>query len=744
MENNILIWPSIEKNNIKKIIKEILNIEDDVSLNNIKKKLIELTGKSYPNKDNNGLINDAYNITIKNLIINRNEKTFEELIQNCLEQWREEIDRKIKEVNEKVELYAHSLHYKSPGFGRWFRLVDPSGNGRKVFYQDYTLKEYFEEIYCQIPECLNISLHKDEPFNFMVILETKNKDGKIKIQSKIELPIKKLEITDSLLKKFSLRTLINIGIEIYSQRNSSYNDIKSNINKNRFLNMATNENKGTVLNELEGLFQINNNVNTLLNAISLLLSGYMVFRNIASIKSELHEKQKKLVIIIFPMKGTVSAMEKEGSWLIFLSVPNDVNIDTLKGKKEKLEEIQKLLISKWSAIRGADINAITDISYRYWSLDLERLLGEIALMKPEIIKQENKTRRWIVRNIGKKSSYEKPNWPDKIKNSLDHITGQNRQFIEFLHKLKETAELGKPYKEGNEVKAKVLSIFLYSEPGAGKETLAYLIHLWSRARFENKTSLEGNYIEDKKMLFNEFIKANRCLKGKKPYLKNPYSSKKNSEIIKEEIEDGFFTINCSILNSENFSKLLFGTVRKPSGILKAALCSGTCFFDEFNTIQKGLENHLLRLLVDPYEAWVYEGGSEDKDLRILIKKINCVFVFASNKKPKELIYQGYNPAAISRISQYYFELPPLKARKEDMILSLISQLLAYKKDAGWERVEPTALRFLCMLPWEGNYRTLKGFVDDLFNERKQRGITNRELTFKEVVECAVRRRLLGE
>lgn len=712
-------WPDISK--LKDLLRNILDLDEKT--------------------DNNGNKDELYRKAFKKLISGCNEEKFKELIDKCLGVWEEEIQNKITSVNNGHELLAYSLHYKSPGLGRWFRwpVFPEKGKGKEIFEYDKPLLDVFAEKYLQIPQALNVSLDNEgtkDVFSHEVILEIQEGNNKIKIENGINiiLPIDTIiALNDKVLMKNSINTILDEGSKL-------------------IVNMGNERVSTNKLSDLNKYFEINNNI---LTVVRFLLSGYVVFRCAEKIQTLLINNNKKLVIIFFPMKGVVSAWEKEGSWFIFLSVDKDKTIDI-----KMFPNLKNVVSNMWSLIRGYDINAITHSRSQHRSLDVERLIGELVYINKALVNQENKAKEWIIKSIDNKANVKDTiaslKWPDEVEDKLKHFIGGNKNFIEFLEKLKKTAELGSIKKnEKGKPEASVISIFLYSESGTGKETLSYLIHLWARCQF---MKIDSEYCQNKKQLLQKFINENKShfvtiqRKWFKFYLThfnnhiNFWNGGKlypdvKDEIQKKETKDGFFTINCPLLTRDNFSKLVFGTLQEPDGVLKATAYTGTCFFDEFNTLEKGLANNFLRLLAKPYESLVFESKDKDSDER-LIKNFNCVYVFASNKTPDKLIAEGFNEAVISRVSQYYFEVPPLRQRTEDMLLAFINGLTK-KEDIGWKKIEPTALRFLCLLHWEGNFRALDGFVNDLYNERRHRGIDAELVTFQELVECAVRRKLIG-
>jgi DNA-binding NtrC family response regulator len=167
--------------------------------------------------------------------------------------------------------------------------------------------------------------------------------------------------------------------------------------------------------------------------------------------------------------------------------------------------------------------------------------------------------------------------------------------------------------------------------------------------------------------------------------------------------------------------------------------------DEVNTLPQGMENKLLRLLADPYEGMMYVKR-RDVAPTVKVSGLNVLYIFASNKTPDELIAKGFNSAVVERIRQYYFRIPPLCERPEDiaLALSIIFHRKGNDNSIQWKKIDIKAFRFLCMLPWPDNFRGLEGFVDGLATQRQMRGMQeDPEISFEEVIECAVRRNLIA-
>src|SRR3972149_5450373 len=133
-------------------------------------------------------------------------------------------------------------------------------------------------------------------------------------------------------------------------------------------------------------------------------------------------------------------------------------------------------------------------------------------------------------------------------------------------------------------------------------------------------------------------------------------------------KDKIFVIqNCSafsdtLLNSELFGHekgSFTGAVSEKKGLFEIA-DKGTLFLDEIGDMNIEIQARLLRILEDG--SFYRVGGTEQK-------KANVRIITATNKPLKELIKQGlFRKDLLYRINTIHPPLPPLKERKEDILL----------------------------------------------------------------------------
>lgn len=176
----------------------------------------------------------------------------------------------------------------------------------------------------------------------------------------------------------------------------------------------------------------------------------------------------------------------------------------------------------------------------------------------------------------------------------------------------------------------------------------------------------------------------------------------------------FVTQNCSafsdtLLNSELFGHekgSFTGATTEKKGLFEIA-DGGTLFLDEVGDMKLDAQARLLRVMEDG--SFFRVGGSEQRrvDVRILV---------ATNKKLSEQVEKGlFRKDLYYRINTIHITLPPLRERREDIILLTNYFLASYsemhsneKKDLSQRVIE----KFM-LYPWPGNIRELRNIVERL-------------------------------
>ena len=176
----------------------------------------------------------------------------------------------------------------------------------------------------------------------------------------------------------------------------------------------------------------------------------------------------------------------------------------------------------------------------------------------------------------------------------------------------------------------------------------------------------------------------------------------------------FVIQNCSafsdtLLNSELFGHekgSFTGAVSEKKGLFEIA-DKGTLFLDEIGDMNIEIQARLLRVLEDG--SFYRVGGTEQK-------KSNVRIIAATNKLLKELIKQGlFRKDLFYRINTIHLTLPPLRERKEDILL-LVDYFLDYYAiscHGGKKEIHPDARELLLSYPWPGNVRELKNLMERL-------------------------------
>jgi len=176
----------------------------------------------------------------------------------------------------------------------------------------------------------------------------------------------------------------------------------------------------------------------------------------------------------------------------------------------------------------------------------------------------------------------------------------------------------------------------------------------------------------------------------------------------------FIIQNCSaftdtLLNSELFGHekgSFTGAVSEKKGLFEIA-DKGTLFLDEIGDMNIEIQARLLRILEDG--SFYRVGGTEQK-------KANVRIITATNKPLKELIKQGlFRKDLLYRINTIHLTLPPLRERKEDILL-LINYFLDYYAiscNGGEKEINQETRELLQAYSWPGNVRELKNLIERL-------------------------------
>ena len=176
-------------------------------------------------------------------------------------------------------------------------------------------------------------------------------------------------------------------------------------------------------------------------------------------------------------------------------------------------------------------------------------------------------------------------------------------------------------------------------------------------------------------------------------------------------QNPFVPVNCGALPENLFESELFGhergaftgAVKTKPGLLEFAN-NGTFFFDEIGDMSPALQIKLLRLLEDKKIRRV--GGNKEIDINVRI-------IAASNKDLEKAISEGrFREDLYYRLNTFPITIPPLRERKEDIIL-LANHFLAdlcTKNDGIMKSFSSQAEIAIRDYSWPGNVRELQNVV----------------------------------
>jgi two-component system response regulator GlrR len=173
----------------------------------------------------------------------------------------------------------------------------------------------------------------------------------------------------------------------------------------------------------------------------------------------------------------------------------------------------------------------------------------------------------------------------------------------------------------------------------------------------------------------------------------------------------FVPVNCAALPDHLIENELFGhsrgaftgaLIEKP-GLLHEA-DGGTLFLDEINSLSLSVQSKLLRVLQD--QEFRPLGSTKSKT-------INVKIIAATNADLRHLVEaRQFREDLFYRLNVLSLTLPPLRDRKEDILLLANHALKVYAKEFGKKSLalSHTAKTKLMSHSWPGNVRELQGVI----------------------------------
>lgn len=179
-------------------------------------------------------------------------------------------------------------------------------------------------------------------------------------------------------------------------------------------------------------------------------------------------------------------------------------------------------------------------------------------------------------------------------------------------------------------------------------------------------------------------------------------------------KETFIEVNCSAIPETLFEAEMFGyeagsftgaNVKGKPGLIELA-DNGTLFLDEIGELPLSVQAKLLQVLQEKKITRV--GG-------IQAKPINFRLIAATNQDLGEMVKQGkFRQDLYYRLNVISIKIPPLRERKEDIVLLLHYYLQKAKEKYGISKAfHPATIEKLAAYDWPGNVRELENMVEQL-------------------------------
>ena len=173
----------------------------------------------------------------------------------------------------------------------------------------------------------------------------------------------------------------------------------------------------------------------------------------------------------------------------------------------------------------------------------------------------------------------------------------------------------------------------------------------------------------------------------------------------------FVPVNCAALPDHLIENELFGHSK---GAFTGALLEkhglfheadgGTLFLDEINSLSMAVQSKLLRVLQDQEFRPLGSTKSRSVDVKIIAASNADLRYLVETRQFREDLFYRLNVLSVV--------LPPLRDRKEDILLLANHFLKGYAKEFGKERltIGHTAKSKLMGHGWPGNVREMQGVI----------------------------------
>lgn len=187
----------------------------------------------------------------------------------------------------------------------------------------------------------------------------------------------------------------------------------------------------------------------------------------------------------------------------------------------------------------------------------------------------------------------------------------------------------------------------------------------------------------------------------------------------------FISVNCgaipeTLLESELFGHekgAFTGAIEQRIGFFEAAN-NGTIFLDEIGDMPYSLQVKLLRVL---------ESGEFSRVGSSTVQKVDVRIVAATNRVLTDDVLQGkFREDLLFRLNSVTITLPPLRLHPEDIpeLVDHFAERTAEKIGVDFKGISNDALSMLQHLPWKGNIRELRNFIETLVTLERGAYITD--------------------